>query len=71
MCWSIEIGRDWLFNNQITWVTSDFFINVINLFIHSYSIQHNRDQLQDHYIIYYKTLDIKNNNQIWGIFIKD
>ena len=43
----------------------------MNLFIHSYIIQHNRVQLQDHYIIYYKTLDIKNNNQIRGMFIND
>ena len=47
-----------------------FFIHVINLFVHSYNIQHNRDQLQDHYIINCKALDIKNNNQIWGMFIK-
>ena len=35
------------------------FIHVIDLFIHSYSIQHNREQLQDNFIIFYKTLDIK------------
>ena len=71
MCLIIEIGRDWLFKNRITKVTLDFFLHLINLFIHSYSILHNRDQLQDHYIINCKTLDIKNNNQIGGIFIKN
>ena len=49
MCLNIKIGRDLLFNNQITY---DFFLKnillyVINLFIPSYSIQH----IEGHYKI--------------------